>query len=58
MKIGDLVRNKSALGIHRNALGIIISTKPNLGDGVVLWCRSGLTGSIPLFLLEVVSESR
>ena len=58
MKIGDLVRNKSALGIHRNALGIIMSTKPNLGDGVVRWCSSGLTGSIPLFLLEVVSESR
>ena len=62
MKVGDLVKNKSALGIHRNALGIVISTKPNLGekrfDGVVRWCSSGLTGSIPLFLLEVVSESR
>jgi len=62
VKVGDLVKNKSALGVNRGAMGILISTKPNLGekrfDGIVRWCSSGLTGSIPLFLLEVISESR
>ena len=58
MKVGDLIRNKSALGVHRGALGIIISTQPNLGDGVIYWCSSGLSGSIALFLLEVISEHR
>jgi hypothetical protein len=58
VKVGDLIRNKSALGVHRGALGIIISTQPNLGDGVIHWCSSGLTGNIALFLLEVISEHR
>lgn len=57
MKVGDLIRNKSALGVHRGALGVIISTQPNLGDGVIHWCATGLTGSIALFLLEKVGDA-
>ena len=59
MKIGDLVKNKSALGIHRNALGIIISTAPHLADVVVYWGSTGQTHRLPMFLLEKVeNESR
>ena len=64
MKVGDLVRNKSALGIHRNALGIVLSVDQpipgNLGRVVVSWC-SGETSRYPMFLLsqlEVANESR
>ena len=59
MKVGDLVKNKSALGQARGALGVILSVKPNLGDAVVLWCNGAPTKKYPMFLLEeVINESR
>jgi len=59
VKVGDLVKNKSALGIHRKALGIIISTTPHLGDVVVYWGSVGKTHRLPMFLLEKIeNESR
>ena len=35
MKVGDLVKNRSALGQARGALGIVLSVIPNLGDAVI-----------------------
>ena len=59
MKVGDLVRNKSALGIQRNALGIVIFTKPHLGDVVVYWGSTRQKHKMPMFLLEKIeNESR
>ena len=59
MKVGDLVRNKSALGVHRNAIGIVIFTRPHLGDVVVYWSSTGQKHKLPMFLLEeVANESR
>ena len=59
MKVGDLVKNKSALGIHRKALGIIISTTPREGYVVVYWGSVGKRHRLPMFLLEKVeNESR
>ncbi len=65
MKVGDLVRNKSALGIHRFALGVVLSVDQpipgNYGRVVVSWCCSGETSRYPMFLLsqlEVANESR
>ena len=59
MKVGDLVKNKSGLGVLRGAMGIVIFTRPHLGDVIVYWGSTGQKHKLPMFLLEeVVNESR
>jgi len=59
MKVGDLVKNRSALGQARGALGIILSIERNLGDAMVWWLNGTPRRKYPLFLLDkVTNESR
>ena len=56
MQVGDLVRNKSALGQARGALGIVLSVDDHLFQTrvVVLWCNGAKKKKYPMFLLEKV----
>ena len=55
MQIGDLVKNKSALGQARGALGIVLSVDDHpLHRVVVFWCNGAERKKYPMFLLEKV----
>ena len=63
MKVGDLVKNRSALGQARGALGVVLSVDQhhpgNLGSVVVLWSNGTSRNKYPMFLLDKVeNESR
>ena len=55
VQIGDLVKNKSALGQARGALGIVLSVDDHpLHRVVVFWCNGAERKKYPMFLLEKV----
>jgi hypothetical protein len=58
VRVGDLVKNKSALGQARGALGLVLSVDQHhpgsLGSVVVAWINGTSRNKYPMFLLEKV----